>query len=116
MTAMRSRPDALSRLARATGTWRTFVKICRSAPMPQCCVSFKNAAINATIGAATAGFSGLDQGLGFYIQIVTGTMRPDIAFAGICFFTVLGLGLFGLVTLAERLLIPWHVSVRRNAH
>jgi len=27
---------------------------------------------------------------------------------------MLGLCLFGLVTLAERLLIPWHISVRRN--
>ena len=26
--------------------------------------------------------------------------------------TLLGLSLFGLVTLAERLLIPWHVSQR----
>ena len=41
-------------------------------------------------------------------------MRPDLAFAGIFFLTILGLSLFGLVTLAERLLIPWHIPVRRN--
>ena len=52
--------------------------------------------------------------LGFYIQIVTGNMRPDLAFAGIFFLTILGLLLFGAVTLAERLLIPWHISVRRS--
>jgi NitT/TauT family transport system permease protein len=40
-------------------------------------------------------------------------MRPDLAFAGIFFLTALGLSLFGAVTLAERLLIPWHISVRR---
>ena len=57
---------------------------------------------------------GSDRGLGFYIQITTGNMRPDLAFAGIFLLTMLGLCLFGLVTLAERLLIPWHISIRRN--
>jgi NitT/TauT family transport system permease protein len=42
-------------------------------------------------------------------------MRPDLAFAGIFLLTGLGLTLFGIVTLAERLLIPWHISIRRNA-
>jgi NitT/TauT family transport system permease protein len=42
-------------------------------------------------------------------------MRPDLAFAGIFFLTLLGLALFGLVTLVERLLIPRHISVRRGA-
>jgi NitT/TauT family transport system permease protein len=40
-------------------------------------------------------------------------MRPDLAFAAIFLLAVLGLGMFGLVTLAERLLIPWDISQRR---
>lgn len=116
--AFRSLPEELLRFARSTGAgpWRSFVKLRLPAAMPQCFVGFKYAAINATVGAAIAEFIGSDQGLGFYIQIVTGNMRPDLAFAGIFFLTLLGLGLFGLVTLAERLLIPWHISVRRDAH
>ncbi len=66
--------------------------------MPQCFVGFKYAAINATVGATIAEFIGSDQGLGFYIQIVTGNMRPDLAFAGIFLLTLLGLSLFGIVT------------------
>ena len=114
--AFRSLPDEFTRFARSTGAgpWRAFVKIRLPAAMPQCFVGFKYAAINATVGAAIAEFIGSDQGLGFYIQIVTGNMRPDLAFAGIFFLTLLGLSLFGLVTLAERLLIPWHISVRRD--
>lgn len=116
--AFSSLPEELSRFARSTGAgpWRTFVRLRLPAALPQCFVSFKYAAINATVGAAIAEFIGSDQGLGFYIQIVTGNMRPDLAFAGIFFLTLLGLALFGLVTLAERLLIPWHISVRRGAH
>jgi NitT/TauT family transport system permease protein len=113
--AFNSLSEELTLFCRSTGAgpWRTFIKVRVQAAMPQCFVGFKYAAINATVGAAIAEFIGSDQGLGFYIQIVTGNMRPDLAFAGIFFLTALGLALFGAVTLAERLLIPWHISVRR---
>ncbi|WP_284165847.1 ABC transporter permease [Frigidibacter sp. SD6-1] len=116
--AFNSLSEELTRFARSTGAsvWTTFLKIRLPAALPQCFVGFKYAAINATVGAAIAEFIGSDEGLGFYIQIVTGNMRPDLAFAGIFFLTLLGLALFGIVTLAERLLIPWHISVRRTAH
>jgi len=109
--------EELTRFCRMTGAgwFKTFVKVRLPAAMPQCFVGFKYAAINATVGATIAEFIGSDQGLGFYIQIQTGNMRPDLAFAGIFFLTVLGLALFGCVTLAERLTIPWHISVRRGA-
>ncbi len=109
--------EELTRFCRMTGAgwFKTFMKVRLPAAMPQCFVGFKYAAINATVGATIAEFLGSDQGLGFYIQIQTGNMRPDLAFAGIFFLTVLGLALFGCVTLAERLAIPWHISVRRGA-
>ena len=93
--------------------WRTFFKVRLPAALPQCFVGFKYAAINATVGATIAEFIGSDQGLGFYIQIVTGNMRPDLAFAAIFLLTLLGLALFGVVTLVERWVIPWHISQRR---
>ena len=96
------------------GPLKTFFKIRLPAAMPQCFVGFKYAAINATVGATIAEFIGSDKGLGFYIQIVTGNMRADLAFAGIFFLTALGLTIFGIVTLAEKLLIPWHISVQRT--
>ena len=40
-------------------------------------------------------------------------MRPDLAFAAIFLLTLLGLGLFGLVTLVERIAIPWDIAQRR---
>ncbi len=115
--AFSSLSEELERFCRSTGaTWsRVFWKVRLPAAMPQCFVGFKYAALNATVGATIAEFIGSDQGLGFYIQISTGNMRPDLAFGGIFLLTFLGLTMFGLVTLAERLLIPWHISVRRNA-
>ena len=114
--AFGSLSDELERFCRSTGAnpIRAFFKVRLPAAMPQCFVGFKYAAINATVGATIAEFIGSDQGLGFYIQIVTGNMRPDLAFAGIFLLTILGLVLFGVVTLIERLVIPWHISVRRQ--
>jgi NitT/TauT family transport system permease protein len=114
--AFGSLSEELTRFCRATGAGplRTFFKVRLPAALPQCFVGFKYTAINATVGATIAEFIGSDEGLGFYIQIVTGNMRPDLAFAGIFLLTLLGLALFGLVTLAERLLIPWHVSQKRK--
>jgi len=106
----------LDRFSQITGASqiKIFLKIRIPFALPQCFVGIKYAAINATVGAAIAEFIGSDQGLGFYIQIVTGNMRPDLAFAGIFLLTLLGLGLFGIVTLVERLMIPWHISQRRS--
>ena len=99
--------------ARGAGVLRAFFKIRLPAALPQIFVGFKYAAMNASVGATIAEFIGSDQGLGFYIQISTGNMRPDLAFAAIFLLAILGLGMFGLVTLAERLLIPWDISQRR---
>ena len=108
--------EELTGFLRATGagSWRSFRMVRLPAALPQCFVGFKYAAINATVGATIGEFIGSDQGLGFYISIQTGNMRPDLAFAGIFLLTILGLALFGVVTLAERMLIPWHISLRRT--
>ena len=107
--------EELTRFAAATGAgfWRSFLKVRLPAALPQCFVGFKFAAVNATVGATIAEFIGSDQGLGFYIQVQTGNMRPDLAFAAIFLLTLLGLALFGAVTLAERLTIPWDIGQRR---
>ena len=113
--AFGSLSEELTRFSLSTGagSLRAFLKIRLPAALPQVFVGFKYAAINATVGATIAEFIGSDQGLGFYIQISTGNMRPDLAFAAIFLLTALGLAMFGLVTLAERFAIPWDLSQRR---
>jgi NitT/TauT family transport system permease protein len=114
--AFGSLSEELTRFCRSTGAsaWRMFVKVRLPAALPQVFVGLKYAAINATVGATIAEFIGSDQGLGFYIQISTGNMRPDLAFAAIFFLTALGLAMFGAVTFVERLVIPWDISQRRR--
>ena len=112
--AFGSLPVELGRLCLSTGasTWRTFWHVRLPAALPQLFVGIKGAAVNATVGATIAEWIGGDAGLGYYIQIATGDLRMDLAFAIIIVLAALGLALFGAVALLERILIPWHISQR----
>ncbi len=112
--AFSSLPTELGRLALSTGAGplRTFRHVRLPAALPQLFVGIKGAAVNATVGATISEWIGGDAGLGYYIQIATGDLRMDLAFAIIIVLAALGLALFGAVTLIERLLIPWHISQR----
>jgi NitT/TauT family transport system permease protein len=106
----------LDRFCRSTGAGplRSFFKIRLPAALPQVFVGLKGAAVNATVGATIAEWIGGDAGLGYQIQIASGNLRMDIAFAIIIMLATLGLLLFWLVVVAERLTIPWHVSQRAH--
>lgn len=112
--AFSSLPVELGRLCLSTGASasRTFWHVRLPAALPQLFVGIKGAAVNATVGATISEWIGGDAGLGYYIQIATGDLRMDLAFAIIIVLAMLGLALFGVVVLAERLLIPWHISQR----
>ena len=104
----------LERLGRSTGAGpiRSFIKLRLPAALPQLFVGLKGAATNATVGATIAEWIGGDAGLGYQVQIASGDLRMDIAFAIIAMLAALGLLVFWLVVLAEQIVIPWHVSQR----
>jgi NitT/TauT family transport system permease protein len=100
--------------SRSTGAnqLRMFWKIRLPAALPELFVGLKGAAVNATVGATISEWIGGDAGLGYYIQIATGQLRMDLAFAIIFMLTLLGLLVFYIVQLVEKRMIPWHVSQR----
>jgi putative hydroxymethylpyrimidine transport system permease protein len=65
------------------------------------------AATYAGIGAVFGEWSGSDAGLGFVMLQATPTLDTARIFAAIVILTAMALALFALVTLAERLAIPW---------
>ena len=112
--AFTSLSEDLDRFCRSTGAGplTTFFRVRLPAALPQLFVGIKAAAVNATVGACVSEWVGGDAGLGYYIQIASGDLRMDLAFAIIIMLAALGLLLFWIVVLAERWLIPWHVSQR----
>lgn len=104
----------MGHFSRSTGAnaLTMFWKIRVPAALPELFVGLKGAAVNATVGATIAEWVGGDAGLGYYIQIATGQLRMDLAYAIIIMLAILGLILFYIVAFLEKRIIPWHVSQR----
>ena len=66
----------------------------------------------AVVGAIVGEFVGGDAGLGYLLLQANGSMDTPLLFAGLVALTIIGVALFLLVELAERLAIPWHTSAR----
>jgi NitT/TauT family transport system permease protein len=103
-------------MSTGAGPITSFWKIRLPAALPQIFVGLKWAAVNATVGATIGEWIGGDAGLGYYIQMASGDMRMDLAFAIIIMLALLGLLLFYMVVFVEKKMIPWHVSVRTPVH
>jgi NitT/TauT family transport system permease protein len=112
--AFRSLSPDIIYFSQSTGAtpWTMFIKIRLPAALPQIFNGLKGAATNATVGAVIAEWIGSDTGLGFYLNMVQGQLRTEVGFAIIFILAAIGLTLFYAVVLAEKLIVPWHVSQR----
>ena len=63
------------------------------------------------IGAVFGEFVGSSAGLGYLINRSRAQFLTDRVFACLVLLAMIGIGLFALVSLAERLLLPWRRSV-----
>ncbi len=87
--------------------WKEFFKVRLPNALPYLFSSLKVASTLAVIGAVIGEFVGGDAGLGYLIIISNVEMRTSMAFVAIVSLSVLGLGLYGLIGLAEKLCMPW---------
>ncbi len=67
----------------------------------------KLAVVFAVIGAVFAEWSGSDAGLGHLFQQAIPQLLTARAYAAVMILSAFAIALFGLLTLAERLLVPW---------
>lgn len=106
-------PDALdlSRSLRASPMQILFTIRFPSA-LPAMFAGMKVAISLSLVGAIAGEFVASEVGLGYVILVAQGMFQTTRVFAAIFILGVLGTVLFYLVDLAERLLIPWHVSHR----
>ena len=64
------------------------------------------------IAAVFAEYVGATEGLGIWMQLSQRSFRTDLVFAAIVLTAALSIALYGLVVVAERAIIPWHVASR----
>ena len=114
VTGFRSVDPDLVNLTRSldASQWQIFREIRFPSALPHLFSGFKVAVTLALIGAVVGEFVGADQGLGNVILVATGQVKTDVVFAAIVLLSVMGLFLFGLVALAEYLLVPWARTVK----
>ncbi len=97
------------------GPVKTFLKIRFPASLPHLFAGLKVAVTLAVTGAVVGEFVGANEGLGYVILQANGNMDTPMLFAGLIIMSVVGVLLFVLLDLAERLMLPWHASRRGSA-
>ncbi|WP_246074437.1 ABC transporter permease [Nonomuraea terrae] len=97
------------------GPLQTFVKIRFPASLPHLFSGLKVAVTLAVTGAVVGEFVGANEGLGFVILQANGNLDTPMLFAGLIVMSLIGVVLFLLVEIAEKLLLPWHASRRGDA-
>ncbi|KMO77284.1 putative aliphatic sulfonates transport permease protein SsuC [Mycolicibacterium obuense] len=91
---------------------KTFAKIRFPAALPQLMSGLKVAATLAVTGAVVGEFVGSNEGLGYVILQANGNVDTAMLFAALVIMSALGIALFAVIEIAEKLLIPWHSSRR----
>lgn len=111
VVGFRSIEPEMIHLARSMGASaiRTFLKIRLPHALPNIFGGLKVAITLAVVGAVVGEFVGADRGLGYVIVLATGALNTRLLFAAIAFLSLLGIVLFFLVNLVERLALPPHL-------
>ena len=105
-------PPELIELGRAcrAGRVQQMLRIRLPYAVPFVFGGLKVAAALSVVGAVVAEFVGADAGLGYLIQTSMAFFRTPLAFAAVVVLAMMGMALFVLVGLAERVLFPWSTS------
>jgi ABC-type nitrate/sulfonate/bicarbonate transport system permease component len=92
--------------------WRTFRTVEWPSALPYIFSGAKVAVTFSVIGALFGEWAGSSEGLGYLMTQKESQFDTGALFAAIALLSAIGIGLFGLVSLAERVLVPWYRSER----
>lgn len=118
-TGMQSVPEEMLELTRSlrSPALKVFWKVRLPNAMPYLFGGMKVAVPLSLIGAVVGEFVGSDQGLGYMILTYSSTMNTALVFGAMFILAILGMVLFYLVVVAERVLCPWYaVKVEDGAY
>lgn len=99
-------PDLLDLVRSIRGSrWQVFTKIQLPGALPYIFSGMKVAAVLAVAGAVVGEFLGSERGLGYLMLQVQVTLDTAAMFMAVILISLVGMALYGLVVLLERLLI-----------
>ena len=99
----------------AASQWQRFWKMRLPSALPYVFVGLKINVTFAVIGAIVAEFVQADRGLGFVIMTTYRLLNMPKLWAAMLISALMGILFFGLVAWLEKLIVPWHTSMRKNA-
>lgn len=80
--------------------------------MPYIFAGFKVSVTLSVIGALVGEFVGSDEGLGYMIVLASSELNTPLSVACMVLLSLMGIGLFLVVSLLERVLFPWYTAGR----
>jgi putative hydroxymethylpyrimidine transport system permease protein len=106
---LRSVDPELIRMMRTldASSWAILRRVEFPAALPTMFSGLRIAATFAAIGAVFGEWSGSSQGLGYVMLAATPNLLTSRIFAAIVLLTAVALALFGVVSLLERIFVPW---------
>jgi putative hydroxymethylpyrimidine transport system permease protein len=107
-------PDMLN-MMRTLGAsrWQIFTKLQVPASLPQMFTGIKIGIAVSVIGAVIGEWVGASAGLGYLMTYSQPLFLTARVFAAIVVLSAMGIGLFLLASLAERLMLPWYYTEKR---
>jgi NitT/TauT family transport system permease protein len=102
-------PEEMLDLGKVFGApkWKIFLKIRIPGALPYIVSALKVSATSCVVGAIVGEFVASQRGLGSVIINTQSTMNTAVGFAAIVWISVLGLALYGFVSLGGKWLAPW---------
>ena len=94
---------------------QTFAMVSLPHAMPAIFAGLKVSVTLAVVGAVVGEFVGSNSGLGFVLQRSIGNFELPTMFAALIVLALIGVVLFWVIDLVERLIVPWHASQRHDA-
>lgn len=94
--------------------WQLFVKVRIPASLPYMFSGLKISASYAAVAAVIAEFAGAKSGLGAMMLRANNYLETQTTFGALILVTVIGVGFFALMTLLERICVPWHENFRKG--
>ena len=102
------RPSAEAHAQHGSSRLRTLRSVELPASLPSLFSGLKVAATVSVIGAVFGEWAGADEGLGRLVLLGNNQLQTPRVYAGIVLLTLMAVGVFALVALAERVACPWN--------